>query len=160
MHIYRSWWYHVWQCPMKRRSISFSVTARCGSSDMCNKMLDSTNCAPHEDKLFCKNCHGRKYGKIPSFVSYLVSLISYADNYSNVQNSQASIYNIITIFTNKSQSSVVLYTWIYENYDASSTESVCNTYEESDGVARDWPSRSGNWGRIPAAQRVCLKASR
>lgn len=25
-------------------------------------MLDSTNCAPHEDKLYCKNCHGRVYG--------------------------------------------------------------------------------------------------
>lgn len=29
---------------------------------MCNKMLDSTNCAEHEGELFCKTCHGRKYG--------------------------------------------------------------------------------------------------
>lgn len=29
---------------------------------MCNKMLDSTNCTEHEKELFCKNCHGRKYG--------------------------------------------------------------------------------------------------
>ncbi|CAG0894869.1 unnamed protein product [Cyprideis torosa] len=34
----------------------------CFKCEMCNKMLDSTNCAPHDDKLFCKNCHGRKYG--------------------------------------------------------------------------------------------------
>lgn len=31
-------------------------------SGMCNKMLDSTNCTEHEKELFCKNCHGRKYG--------------------------------------------------------------------------------------------------
>ena len=30
--------------------------------EMCNKMLDSTNCAPHEEKIYCKNCHGRVYG--------------------------------------------------------------------------------------------------
>lgn len=29
---------------------------------MCNKALDSTNCTEHEKTLFCKNCHGRKYG--------------------------------------------------------------------------------------------------
>lgn len=29
---------------------------------MCSKMLDSTNCTEHESELFCKNCHGRKYG--------------------------------------------------------------------------------------------------
>lgn len=29
---------------------------------MCGKMLDSTNCAEHENELYCKNCHGRKYG--------------------------------------------------------------------------------------------------
>lgn len=29
---------------------------------MCGKMLDSTNCAEHESELYCKNCHGRKYG--------------------------------------------------------------------------------------------------
>lgn len=29
---------------------------------MCNKMLDSTNSSTHEDKLYCKGCHGRKYG--------------------------------------------------------------------------------------------------
>lgn len=29
---------------------------------MCNKMLDSTNLNCHEAVLFCKTCHGRKYG--------------------------------------------------------------------------------------------------
>ena len=29
---------------------------------MCNKMLDSTNCAEHEKHLYCKTCHGRRYG--------------------------------------------------------------------------------------------------
>ena len=29
---------------------------------MCNKLLDSTNCAEHEGELFCKTCHARKYG--------------------------------------------------------------------------------------------------
>jgi len=34
----------------------------CFKCGMCNKMLDSTNCAEHEAELFCKQCHGRKYG--------------------------------------------------------------------------------------------------
>ena len=29
---------------------------------MCNKMLDSTTCAEHERTLYCKTCHGRKFG--------------------------------------------------------------------------------------------------
>lgn len=29
---------------------------------MCSKLLDSTNCTEHEGELYCKNCHGRKYG--------------------------------------------------------------------------------------------------
>ena len=29
---------------------------------MCNKFLDSTTCAEHDRKLFCKTCYGRKYG--------------------------------------------------------------------------------------------------
>lgn len=29
---------------------------------MCQKLLDSTNCSEHEGELFCKMCHGRKYG--------------------------------------------------------------------------------------------------
>ena len=27
---------------------------------MCNKLLDSTNCAEHEKTLYCKVCHGRR----------------------------------------------------------------------------------------------------
>ncbi|KAK6625752.1 Muscle LIM protein 1 [Polyplax serrata] len=34
----------------------------CFKCGMCNKLLDSTNCAEHEGELFCKNCHARKYG--------------------------------------------------------------------------------------------------
>ena len=29
---------------------------------MCNKFLDSTSCAEHERKLYCKTCYGRRYG--------------------------------------------------------------------------------------------------
>lgn len=29
---------------------------------MCNKMLDSTNSNMHENVLYCKTCHGRKFG--------------------------------------------------------------------------------------------------
>lgn len=29
---------------------------------LCGKMLDSTNCSEHENELYCKNCHARKYG--------------------------------------------------------------------------------------------------
>ena len=29
---------------------------------MCGKRLDSTTCAEHERKLYCKTCYGRKYG--------------------------------------------------------------------------------------------------
>ena len=31
-------------------------------SGLCNKMLDSTNVAPHEGDVFCKNCHGKQFG--------------------------------------------------------------------------------------------------
>ncbi|KAL0273228.1 UNVERIFIED_CONTAM: hypothetical protein PYX00_005957 [Menopon gallinae] len=34
----------------------------CFKCGMCNKMLDSTNCAEHEGELYCKTCHARKYG--------------------------------------------------------------------------------------------------
>ncbi|EEB17494.1 muscle lim protein, putative [Pediculus humanus corporis] len=34
----------------------------CFKCGMCNKLLDSTNCAEHEGELFCKVCHARKYG--------------------------------------------------------------------------------------------------
>ena len=32
---------------------------KCG---MCNKFLDSTTVAEHEGEVFCKGCHGRKFG--------------------------------------------------------------------------------------------------
>ncbi|PVD34166.1 hypothetical protein C0Q70_05429 [Pomacea canaliculata] len=32
------------------------------SISLCNKLLESTNVAEHEGELFCKVCHGRKYG--------------------------------------------------------------------------------------------------
>uniref|UniRef100_A0A1I7XJ57 LIM zinc-binding domain-containing protein n=1 Tax=Heterorhabditis bacteriophora TaxID=37862 RepID=A0A1I7XJ57_HETBA len=31
-------------------------------TDMCNKLLDSCTVAPHDAELYCKQCHGRKYG--------------------------------------------------------------------------------------------------
>ena len=31
-------------------------------SGVCNKMLDSTTCAEHDGKVYCKNCHGKKFG--------------------------------------------------------------------------------------------------
>lgn len=35
---------------------SYNITGLCG------KLLDSTNCSEHEGELFCKMCHGRKFG--------------------------------------------------------------------------------------------------
>ena len=29
---------------------------------MCSKFLDSTTCAEHDRKLYCKTCYGRRYG--------------------------------------------------------------------------------------------------
>ncbi|XP_025406409.1 muscle LIM protein 1 isoform X2 [Sipha flava] len=34
----------------------------CFKCGLCGKFLDSTNCAEHEKEIYCKNCHGRKYG--------------------------------------------------------------------------------------------------
>ncbi|PVD32405.1 hypothetical protein C0Q70_07839 [Pomacea canaliculata] len=34
----------------------------CFKCGLCNKLLESTNVAEHEGELFCKVCHGRKYG--------------------------------------------------------------------------------------------------
>jgi len=34
----------------------------CFKCDMCNKFLESTNVSEHERKLFCRQCHGRKFG--------------------------------------------------------------------------------------------------
>jgi len=34
----------------------------CFKCGLCNKLLESTNVAEHEGEVFCKNCHGRKFG--------------------------------------------------------------------------------------------------
>ncbi|KHN76498.1 Muscle LIM protein Mlp84B [Toxocara canis] len=34
----------------------------CFKCTMCNKLLDSMNCCEHQAELYCKQCHGRKYG--------------------------------------------------------------------------------------------------
>uniref|UniRef100_A0A914E658 LIM zinc-binding domain-containing protein n=1 Tax=Acrobeloides nanus TaxID=290746 RepID=A0A914E658_9BILA len=34
----------------------------CFKCNMCNKLLDSMNCCEHQAELYCKQCHGRKYG--------------------------------------------------------------------------------------------------
>ncbi|KFD53612.1 hypothetical protein M513_05528 [Trichuris suis] len=34
----------------------------CFKCSMCNKLLDSVSVAEHQAELYCKQCHGRKYG--------------------------------------------------------------------------------------------------
>jgi len=34
----------------------------CFKCGLCGKLLDSTNCTEHDGELFCKVCHGRKFG--------------------------------------------------------------------------------------------------
>jgi len=34
----------------------------CFKCQMCGKALDSTNVTEHEKMLYCRHCHGRKYG--------------------------------------------------------------------------------------------------
>lgn len=47
-------------CPkQKNRATNSTASLFIG---MCNKALDSTNCTEHDKELYCKNCHGRKYG--------------------------------------------------------------------------------------------------
>ena len=45
----------------EKKNIYIYIHTHC-ITDMCNKMLESTNVAEHESKLYCKQCHGRKYG--------------------------------------------------------------------------------------------------
>jgi len=40
----------------------------CFKCTLCNKLLDSTTVSEHGAELFCKQCHGRKYG--PKGVGY------------------------------------------------------------------------------------------
>lgn len=59
---------HRWVDKLPRESFhnSFLLSKTVPHSQlilgMCQKFLDSTNCAEHEAELYCKNCHGRKYG--------------------------------------------------------------------------------------------------
>lgn len=48
--------------PLKNPFDSNAANCSLDWLGMCNKMLDSTNCTEHEKELFCKNCHGRKFG--------------------------------------------------------------------------------------------------
>lgn len=34
----------------------------CFKCGLCNKFLDSTNVSNHETEIYCRQCHGRKYG--------------------------------------------------------------------------------------------------
>ena len=43
-------------------SLHFQTFCAILLSGVCNKMLDSTTCAEHDGKVYCKNCHGKKFG--------------------------------------------------------------------------------------------------
>ncbi|KOC67997.1 Muscle LIM protein Mlp84B [Habropoda laboriosa] len=56
---------HTWlpQSVEKEDEIGSSQKNRSLSvPGLCGKLLDSTNCTEHEGELFCKVCHGRKFG--------------------------------------------------------------------------------------------------
>merc|ERR1712002_1456112 len=59
------------KCPRCGKSVyaaearavgELSFHKECFKCSMCNKMLDSTNQNCHERVLYCKTCHGRKFG--------------------------------------------------------------------------------------------------
>jgi len=59
------------KCPKCDRSVyaaeekmagGYKFHKVCFKCDMCNKLLDSTTVAEHNKELYCKACHGRKYG--------------------------------------------------------------------------------------------------
>nr|XP_027213508.1 muscle LIM protein Mlp84B-like isoform X3 [Penaeus vannamei] len=59
------------KCPKCGKSVyhaearvvgDISFHKECYKCSMCNKMLDSTNSNCHENILYCKTCHGRKFG--------------------------------------------------------------------------------------------------
>ncbi|ETN74977.1 hypothetical protein NECAME_03892, partial [Necator americanus] len=51
------------QCTLlKRWSLEDTNGTNSASNAMCNKLLDSCTVAPHDAELYCKQCHGRKYG--------------------------------------------------------------------------------------------------
>lgn len=45
-----------------RNAVIFNDVRRPCVAGLCNKSLDSTNCSEHEGELYCKVCHGRKFG--------------------------------------------------------------------------------------------------
>ncbi|KAK2716277.1 hypothetical protein QYM36_010756 [Artemia franciscana] len=47
------------KCPKCDKSVYAAEERVAG---MCGKFLDSTNCSEHDNELYCKMCHGRKYG--------------------------------------------------------------------------------------------------
>jgi len=59
------------KCPKCEKSVyaaesrkvgELSFHKECFKCSMCNKALDSTNLNCHERVLYCKVCHGRKFG--------------------------------------------------------------------------------------------------
>jgi len=59
------------KCPLCTKSVyaaeervaaGLKFHKQCFKCNLCNKMLDSTNANEHENQLFCRNCHGRKFG--------------------------------------------------------------------------------------------------
>merc|ERR1712061_796955 len=59
------------KCPKCDRSVyaaeekmagGYKFHKVCFKCDMCNKLWDSTTVAEHNKELYCKACHGRKYG--------------------------------------------------------------------------------------------------
>ena len=47
---------------------------------MCNKLLDSTNCAEHEKTLYCKVCHGRRFDERKEPVYSKASYLKFCSN--------------------------------------------------------------------------------
>jgi len=58
-------------CPRCKKNVYFaeeklalgkSFHKLCFACANCKKMLDSTNVTEHDDELFCRSCHGKKFG--------------------------------------------------------------------------------------------------
>ncbi|XP_018023251.1 uncharacterized protein LOC108679169 isoform X3 [Hyalella azteca] len=52
----------VYAAEARKVGDDLSFHKECFKCSMCNKMLDSTNLNCHETVLYCKTCHGRKFG--------------------------------------------------------------------------------------------------
>ncbi|XP_033121110.1 cysteine and glycine-rich protein 1-like [Anneissia japonica] len=46
----------------EKKNAGVSFHKFCFKCVLCNKRLDSTTVTEHEKSLYCKNCHGKKYG--------------------------------------------------------------------------------------------------